>query len=296
MYSNMFSTPWKKSFFHCQDKQIFHFSKRYGFFSKHPLVGRVSSKKSDTAAVSKILEYVAKEILEPKFRLILTSEILTKILAYRDLKLKERFLIPRLDNNGASVSTYYEVDHVFDLWHGIPSFSLLPLNRDAHPILLFRGTDISLNSERSLFSIISDLDPKGPGFSTFLKARALIHAYLKELKKSYLSFRVMGYSLGGAFAAYVALFEQQFVTRNIFEPSVTFNPVGIAEELKKQYRKAKRKALIINFKVKNDPVSKIGNLIGSSYLLDIPEKFINPIKAHVMMMSAEDIFSCSKSR
>ena len=76
----------------------------------------------------------------------------------------------------------YEVDAVFDLWSKIRAFGLVNVSASCGaPILLFRGTDFSVLSEGGRASIISDLDPKGPGRTLFEKAEPELHKWLETI-------------------------------------------------------------------------------------------------------------------
>src|SRR5207249_1381181 len=135
-----------------------------------------------------------------------SAELLSKVLAYRDLQLGQTIQIP-VEIKGKIVLETFTVDHLFDIWQGMPAFGLIPKKKNLSSLLLFRGTDFSLISKRGIASVMSDLDPSGPGLKAFFHARKEIGGWLQAVQAQGKPARVMGFSLGGALAAYTFIYE-----------------------------------------------------------------------------------------
>ncbi len=262
---------------------VYVFAKEYGFFSKTcPLVGVVTEEKEDFWKVSQLLEEIAKESRSSLWVEVATAEVLTKLLAYRLLEKGMTFAIPTVMSEGRVVLVQYRVDAIFDLWQGMPAFGLAPVNSTAPSILLYRGTDFSLVSKRSWASILSDLDITGPGFKAFRNAQPEIHAWLQKMKNENHAARVMGFSLGGALAAYTLIYERALLAE---KGSLAFNPPGISDAVLQEGKlpAAPRFAIFVS---KGDFVPKLGKLIPYAYELSTSKEMC-PIDAHVKMMSGE---------
>jgi hypothetical protein len=284
-YPYILRTPFQKEEFRNEDPLITSFTREFGYFSQeHPLVGKVTGTDADIKITLQLLEAIDAHIKNPHQRIVMTAEVLTKVLAYRDLKRGQLFRIPM-----ASSSVLFEVDTLFDLGDGMPAFGFIPKEGNAAPFLLFRGTDLSLLSQRGLASLISDFDPKGPGLTAFKRGRIPLHQWLEKVSKGGPKAVVLGYSLGGALAAYTLLFEHDLI--NSTEPSYLFNPPGVSRKIFKQWKKLSReKQPIINlFVAKGDLISKIGRLFGNIYELSTP-KLLYPIAAHVTLISTSVLF------
>ena len=75
----------------------------------------------------------------------------------------------------------------------MPAFGLVPIEKGkVPPILLFRGTDLSLGSTRSWASVISDLNTSGPGLFTFRNAQIKIHDWLTKVASYGIKARAIG--------------------------------------------------------------------------------------------------------
>ena len=286
--------PWKAEAFNCSVAEIKKFSDKYGYFSaEKPLIGKVSTQEEDIQIVQKLLEVVHDKIKNPKKRLLSCSEIITKVLAYRDLKEGMQISIPVIDKNGKECFARYVVDKVFNIWQEMPAFGLLPLNlssKKVAPMLIFRGTDFSFATKRSRFSIISDFDMRGPGFYAFFNAKPDIHAWLKKAYKSTgIKTSVLGFSLGGALTSYTLLFERPLVSFDKYQPSVAFNPPGVIRKFYIRWNKLTKenKPAYLVFVTENDIVSKYGRLLGDVYRL-VPSKTMTPVHAHVSLVIAQN--------
>ncbi|MGE5195806.1 MAG: hypothetical protein ACM3JI_00570 [Anaerolineae bacterium] len=285
--------PLVQEAFQVESPKILEFIKLYNYFSdKHPLIAKVTEEPEDIVLACQLLEEVHRKIKIKEQRILAASEILAKVLAYRDLKVGTRIPIPANSETEDPLLLFYKVDQIFDLWHGMPAFGLLPEQiGSGAPILLYRGTDLSFITVRGWASIISDLDIKGPGLSAFLSTREKLGMWLKKAfeinrKKA----RAIGFSLGGVLTAYTAIFEPDYLTQSSKEPSMAFNLPGISEELVKKWRKeiaGPRPALTL-FVTEGDVISKVGKLIGEGYEFSVGRELM-PVSAHVTLMSAQPL-------
>lgn len=262
----------------------------HGFFSAYdPLVGKVSKKKGDLQAARCLLTKIGEKIGDPVALAFATEEVLVKVVAYRDLKIDDQIVVPSGQGGGHLLS--YRVDHVFNLWRGMPAFGLIG-DQGAAPILLFRGTDFSLDSERGWASLMSDVDLSGPGLTSFTKARPEIRSWLTKVAQRGTKAKVIGFSLGGSLAAYTYLYENDWVSP---EGCVAFNPPGLSEQVLEEWNRLaadKRKAFRV-YVNRGDIVSKIGKLFGDAHELSL-DHALKPLKAHTVFLSAEGEFSQMK--
>lgn len=262
--------------------ELIEFEKKHGYLSlDHPLVGSVSADKEDIATTSNLLIAIDRGIKNTPERFLATGEILTKVLAYRDLSVGMEIPIPSPLYEEGKATPLYRVDKVFDLWHGMPAFGLVPLDASqGSPILLYRGTDFSLITERSWASVISDLDIRKAGFTVFQNARPAIHDWLTKVKGA----QIMGYSLGGALAAYTVIYEHEWISK---QPSIAFNPAGISQAaFEKWYTlPAASKNAFMTYVTQGDPASNSGRLCGliGAFRADKP---LSPITSHVSLITA----------
>jgi hypothetical protein len=287
-YPYCLKSPLQEEIFHNEDQKIISFDKEFGYFSQgHPLVGKVTSAHEDIEITLNMLETIHERVTQTHQRNLMTAEVLTKVLAYRDLKKGQVVAF----STGASFIRF-EVDILFDLGDGMPAFGLIPKERkNAAPVLLFRGTDISLLSQRGLASLISDFDPKGPGLTAFKRAQPAIHRWLEKVAREGHRARVMGFSLGGALAAYTVLFEHELINPSVEEASFAFNPPGVTKKIFNLWKKlsAEQRPPLNLFVAKGDLISKIGRLFGDLYELSTSALFY-PIAAHVTLMTAQPCF------
>jgi hypothetical protein len=287
------SQPWQNEELTFNIPELNNFSKEHNYFSKHPLIGKVSNRAEDLQMTQELLSTIDKKVKEPKKRILATAEILTKVLAYRDLKKNNLVSIPLVTKYGKNILVDYSVSQVFDIWGGMPAFGLIPLNfKDkASPILLFRGTDSSFSTKRAWVSLISDLDPNGPGLGAFIKSKDKFKEWIKGVNKSYPNkTRILGYSLGGAFTSYTLIYESDLVTSDPLQPSIAFNSPGVIKESLKKWNQLEKKPLYLNITTKSDIISKYGHRIGYAYEM-IPKNRLMLIQAHVQLMVGEERFN-----
>lgn len=289
-YGYVLKTPLKPEVFEIKDLNILQFTKNHNYFSDdHPLVSKVSSNPTDLLLTLQLLQEIHLSIKEDKQRELITNEVLAKVLAYRDLPLGQEIPIPHRNNQLIT----FEVDTLFDLGKGMPAFGLVPQNKGAAaPLLLFRGTDVSILSERGLASILSDLDPKGPGLSVFLQSRAMLHNWLSKVAETHAKAKLIGCSLGGALATYAYLYEYPLISENPLDPSAIFNPPGISKKIFQEWEKIpkEKKAFFEVFVTRGDLIPKIGRLVGNVSEIS-PSRSLLPIAAHVTLISAEPTYT-----
>jgi hypothetical protein len=270
--------PQERTVFHDESAFIRHFARGHSYFSPtHPLVAKVSQDPKDLFLVKDLLSHIQEQIVDPAQKELLTMEVLAKVVAYRDLHLGDDLLIPL-----RSGAISYRVDKIFNLWLGMPAFGLLPqVSGSAAPILLFRGTDLSLDSQRGWASVMSDLDIAGIGLNAFQHAQGMLHAWLEKVS-SLAKARVVGFSLGGALAAYTFLYENALISKEI---SYAFNMPGISEAILTKWEHVP-KASFTSYVTKGDPISKMGQLLGTVYQLSTTRS-LQPLDAHTLLMLAQ---------
>ena len=263
------------------------FETKHQYFSVFkPLVGIVTENPEDLQSVNQLLMHVHKNITDPKQRELTTNEILTKIVAYRNLKVGQLIPIPLTKKNTKPKLKMYRVDKIFELDSGMPAFVLLPTKHGkTPPILLFRGTNIENST-----SVLADLDLKGPGLSIFLKNQARLRNWAVEISNSYSKPRIMGYSLGGSFTQYMCIYESDVINSDPRHYHVMFNQPGVSSDLvEKWYSIPKdKRPKLIGYINEGDLVSTVGNLVGKVTELSL-DTLLEPIAAHVTFMTAQPI-------
>ena len=277
--------PLEEETFEVDIPEIRAFSLKYGYFSpSNPIVGNVTTDEMDIKLACCLLKAVFEKGDDLDYVELATAEILTKVLAYRDLKEGMRIQIPVV-SAGKVIFPYFAVDHVFDLWHGMPAFGLVPEQRDVEPILLFRGTDFSFDSERGWASMMSDVDMAGPGLSAFQHSQKEIHAWLEQVAEQGKKTRTMGFSLGGALAGYTFIYENEGISSS---GSSAFCPPGVAVKVIEDWQRLPegRKRAFTTYVNQGDLVSKMGKLFGPVYAF-LLNKHLKPLSAHTQLMCAE---------
>lgn len=282
-------SPLVQKEFKSKSESLFNFAKNYGYFSvHHPIVGIVTSPEKDIEVTQCLLTAIQSEIGNAEQLSFASDEILSKVMAYRTLAKGQRIKVPV----SKSEMVTYVVDEVIDLWLGMPAFGLVPENSKQPPILLFRGTDLDLVSEKGWASILSDLDTTGTGHKTFLRAKDEIHAWLTKMNQSYGPSRVVGFSLGGAFVFYTLIYESELVNKEL--PSVAFNPPGISEQVLEKWEALPlaQKTPLNTYINQCDLVSQIGFFLGNVKEVTLDEP-MEVIEAHVLLICAEPMYKLS---
>jgi hypothetical protein len=259
------------------------FEKKHGFFSSHyPLVGQYTPSKSDITFCDEILKAIDALSLEKKMRKFYIQEILSKVLAYRNLQEGDECFIP--DFVEKDKGSQYVVTKVFDLGFGMPAFGLTPINKSSSPLVLYRGTKLDLTSRSGVASILADLDLYGPGYSAFFKIESQLNAFFVQQELNGHKTIVLGYSLGGILSLYTALFFSRYVD---YAHSCAFNPPGVQKKL---FHIASNHPEFNTYKAyvnQHDPVSKWGFLIGQVDVLSDNTR-MGPLKAHTLLMGSLD--------
>ncbi len=259
------------------------FSSTYGFLSPvSPLVGRVSRSEDHLEIAHSLLQQVQWQ--QEEFSELSIAEILTKVLAYRDMKVGQVLRIPCIIGGQLQMEEFV-VERMFDLWRGMPAFGLLPTREGVHAILLFRGTDLSLDSQRGWASVMSDLDWNGPGLGAFRRAQPGLHEWLVAVHNDNKSAKVMGFSLGGALAAYTFIYENEWLAE---AGSVSLNAPGISEAVVRDWESipAERQSGFCSYVNEGDIVSKVGKLFGEVYQLSTGMP-LKPLTAHTTLMCSK---------
>ena len=262
----------------------------HGYFSVYdPLVGKTSKKKGDIQVARSLFIKISEEIADSAMLNFATDEALAKVLAYRDMAVGDQISVPH-DREGRNLVTY-RVDHIFNLWRGMPAFGLVS-DTGREPILLFRGTDFSLDSERGWASLMSDIDIAGPGLTVFTKSREEIRSWLMKVAQAGPKAKVVGFSLGGVLAGYTYLYEHKWLNA---QGCVAFNPPGFSDKVLQQWNELHDDAKK-GFRVyvnRGDVISKAGKLFGDVYELSFDQP-LKPLKAHTLFVSAEPEFFQTK--
>ncbi|MEN9343989.1 MAG: hypothetical protein RLZZ453_776 [Chlamydiota bacterium] len=277
--------PSEQESFSIQWPELEEFSLNHNYFSlSSPLIGQVSSSPLDLALVEQLLSSATSLKTSPTTFDIALTEILTKVLAYRDLPLGKTLLIPRHTPSGIILETY-TVDRIFNLWKGMPAFGLIPSSPNTPSLLLFRGTDFSLLTTRGLASIMSDLDPKGPGLRAFLHARSEIKAWLSSVHSQNKSARALGFSLGGSLATYTFIYFNPLLSDT---PSIALCPPGLSPRIIKAFYTlpTSRQSLLHTYINAGDPISQIGKLPNPVYVLSTKDP-LRPLTAHTSLLSTK---------
>jgi len=266
-----------------ESKEIFEFIHNYGYFSiYHPIVGVVTNEKRDIKVTNCLLASLPSQIKNPLQLQYSQDEVLAKVLAYRTLEKGMEIDLGKLS---------YKVDEVLNLWKGMPAYGLIPKDNSQTPILLFRGTDLSLVSEKGWASILSDLDVNGPGHSTFLMARDKIRKWLLKMQKN--PPRLVGYSLGGAFVLFTLIHEYSLISKQSL--SRAYNPPGVSQEILDKWKELSEEERPPHHTYVNqgDFVSQLGYFLSDVWEVSLPEP-MGVIESHVTLISAEPEFTLSE--
>lgn len=269
-----------------ETSDMVEFGKSFGYFSKtHPIISRVTPYKEDIILTCQLLKQTYRHCKNEDFLEIATGEIISKVLAYRALEEGMVIPIPVVYENDSKELVDYTVDKIFTLWPGMPAFGLAAKKSGVAPILIFRGTDLSLESKQGWASVLSDLDIHGPGLTAFQKSKLELEVWLKLQATKGTKAKVMGFSLGGVLAMYTMIYENALVNER---GSMAFNPPGISAAVYKEWQEAAHDDLS-SFKVyitHGDLIPKIGKLAGDAYELSL-DFAMRPIDAHVRLLCCQ---------
>lgn len=269
-----------------------YFSDNFGRFStSKTLIGNVTSDPYDLKISLHLLNLAHQKIKKPKICELASLEILAKVVAYRNLRENMTLNIAVINHQNQVEFVEFVIDTIFDLWKTHFAFGLIPKsNSNINPILLFRGTDFSLLSESGRASIISDLDPDGPGKRLYFNSRSSIRHWLIQMENTGKKARVVGHSLGGVLALYTLLFEHGLLAKEPHAPSYAFNPPGVSEELLEDWSLItdSEKPPFITFVTRGDIISKFGNLFGDVYEV-FTNKPLSPVLAHEQLVFSQPV-------
>lgn len=252
-------------------------------YASKGIICRVTSSFKDIQQVGEVLRKIYEHIENPRLCEWAVCEVVAKVLAYRNLKQGHTIPLPIMGSDGCMTMTTHVVDRVFDLWNKIRAFGLVRSEGIGPPILLFRGTDFSFMTEGGRASIISDLDPKGPGWTLFEKGQKPIQEWLKKENRAA---RVIGHSLGGVVAAYTLIHESDWMSQQPYESSYAFNFPGVPKKLVDQWNALEDKPAFRGFVCRGDLISKLGMLFGDVYEISL-ETPLSPVRAHEILLFAE---------
>ena len=265
------------------------FSRYYGYFSPvHPIIATVTEDKADVLVASDLFRVIYEYCCEKEFLQLATAETLTKILAYRELEKGDVVSLPYCSDEGSISLEEYTVDRVFDLGKGMPAFGFVPKNRGkVHPLLLYRGTDLSLQTKQGWASVLSDLDVSGPGLSAFQSARQRIHLWLDQVHSFGKKTAVMGFSLGGVLSMSTMIYEFE---RICAERSYVFNPPGVSNAVWEDWElipEGQRPKFHL-FLTQGDIIPKMGNLLPNIYLISL-DRQLKPLAAHTLFIAGQPL-------
>ncbi len=279
--------PEKEKKFDVSSPELKSFVENFGYFSLHPLIGKVTTEEEDLTIVCCLLKDLYEKGGPPEFMQIAIGEVMTKVLAYRDLKIGQRLSIPVMHNDQISLEPF-TVDHIFNIWRGMPAFGLIPERGQVPSILIFRGTDFSLDSQRGWASLMSDLDIAGPGLTAFHRSQKEISKWLRNVHLLGKAARVTGFSLGGALAAYTYIYEYRWLDD---DGSISFCAPGIRQKVISEWEllPEKKQQGFISYVNVGDIVSKVGNLFGTVFALHTKKNY-KPLTAHAMLISSSRLF------
>ena len=251
----------------------------------------VSSKgnEEDFLSICWLLQVIHERVLDPRQRVLLTSEVMAKALAYRDLDVGRFVPVPTIDADGNPTRTLYRVDEEFDLWKDFPAYGLVPADLherlDHPPILLYRGTSLSVSSAGGPASIVSSLDPNGSGLVPFENRKDDLEAWLQKVTRHGCKVRAIGNGVGGSMVMYTALSLGQYLSRDENGPSVAFGPLGVAKATYGHWlaQEETEKPLLELYLTQGDVVPKFGYLFGDAYEM-VSEERLSPYTAHLQLM------------
>jgi hypothetical protein len=280
--------PVEEKTFEVDIPEMRSFVENHGHFAwKHPIVAKVTTKKEDLEIIICLLRTLFEKEEDPDYLQIAIAEVVTKALAYHDLRIGQMVMIP-IEMKGKFSLERFIVERIFNLGNGMPAFGLVPERSGIDSILLYRGTDFSLDSQRGWASLMSDLDIAGPGFTAFQRSQKEISYWLRSVKSQGKPARVMGFSLGGALVAYTFVCENQWLSDC---GSISVCAPGVREKVIAEWELLlpERQTGLISFVNMGDITSKVGKLFGNVYALSTNKNY-KPLRTHTMLVSAKPLF------
>lgn len=287
--------PAQKVSYHVEGASLPLFKKNYGYFSSYrPIFGMRTDLRRDLKVAKCLLAQLPVEVSDRDQLLFSAYEVLTKVVSLRNLKVGDTLFLPEVDVDGNVEMAEYTLDLILDLWHAMPAFGFIS-KEGKSPFLLFRGTDLTFTSEKGWASFLSDLDPKGAGLTTFLRGHTLVRKWLEERFKEENPARVVGYSLGGAFALYTLAYDYDLLLNDPKHPSLIFNAPGVPESILTRWNRipSARRPHHTTFINEGDVVSQVGYLIGNVWAVSLGEE-MGVLEAHLTLISAEETFHLTR--
>ncbi len=282
--------PLVQKMYQVKEEDLRNFDLNYGYFSiYHPIVGIVTDSERDIQVTQCLLNSIEDEITDKEQRRFSIDEALTKVMAYRPLKKGMKLSIATSSEKAQT----YLVDEVIDLWRGMPAFGLVPEEAgEEPPILLFRGTDLNLTSEKGWASVLSDLDIAGPGYTTFLRGQRAIHDWLEKMHGAGTPARAIGFSLGGVFVYYTAIYEHDLLSKK--GVSTAFNPPGVSQQMLERWKEipAEKKPPQVSYVNQGDFVSQVGFLLSDIWEITLAQP-MGVIEAHVTFITTQPLYKMS---
>ncbi len=269
---------------HNRSHRFEFFENHYGFLGKEKtLVGVYTEDLKDIQLAADLIKSCYSYIKNPHLCDLASSEILAKVVAYRNLSIDTHLFVPTWDQE-SFVLEEYKVDRVFNLWNSMKAYGLKSISRDAPPLLLFRGTEFSVATISGRSSIVSNFDPKGPGVSIFQHARPMLVDWLKKVCTPKVKARALGYSLGGALASYAVILEPDYFQKDPRHKSLGFHQPGVNKELFDTWNHLpkEKRPLFEGYIAEGDFVSKYGYLFSDTYEITVKDQMA-PIESHVSL-------------
>lgn len=261
------------------DKENFTlFTKVCGHDSSfHPIVATVTKSQADVDLTVLLLEEIEKADLAYPIKELFTEEVLAKILAYRKCRRGQEFVI-----TSPQGPIRYKVDAIFNMGGGVPAYGCIPVGEIGSPIIIFRGSEFSLN-RRGRATLAANIDRKGPGYFMYKRVQPRLRYWLDKQTRVYGKAKVLGFSLGGALAAYAVTLDY-----DLFEKGTSFNMPGLRKKIAHRFSliKEEDRPLFISYVNRGDAVSKIGKLLGKVQEFSFPET-LKLVRAHNLLILGE---------
>lgn len=172
-----------------------------------------------------------------------------------------------MDEKGNKQFVDYRLDKKFDLGGKIPAFGFSSQIEGYPPLLIFRSTNSMLEEIDTLPAMVANLHPEGPGWKLFTHSQKEVLNWLEEkTKQGTQKARTVGYSLGGALAAYYLTYHPQYFNQTDYNPSIILDAPGVNSQIEKKWTETAEKPLVFTFVNRGDLIPKVGNfLIGRAF-------------------------------
>ncbi len=259
------------------------FSQYSRFGTKRGIVCTVTQFPEDTMLLREELENIHTHYANKHMRELISADMWGKAVAYRELAPGDSIPFSSIHQ---SSQIEMRVDTCFDLWNEVRAFGCISTAGES--ILLFRGTDLSFLTKSGRASMLSDLDPDGPGRKLFEASQDALEEWLWNERKQGRETRVIGHSLGGSLACYALIDFPHLISARC--TSYATNYPGVNEALALKWEQLEKKPAFLGIVSEGDAVSKCGHLISKTVLFT-PEKEIPPMQSHELLFGAETPFS-----